>query len=68
MPEVVLAMLVIFDILPLEVAAATAMSVALAWCAPFGRNGMSECRYVPAAFFSNAGYEIHPMSAMQLWE
>ena len=58
-PEVVLAVLVIFDIFPLEVAAAAAVR----WITVSdGRRRISVgCEDVPATFFSDTSYEIHDL-------
>ena len=63
MAQVVLAVLIVFDIFPFEVAAAAAGDVVLACCAFCQKvDGGGKWGCVPAAFFADACYEIHCLS------
>ena len=62
MPKVVLAVLVIFDVVPLEVAAAAAVDwewVSLLYLLDWVGDDKWVCKDVPATFFSDTGHKIH---------
>ena len=62
MPKVVLAVLVIFDVFPFEVAAAAAVDwewLALLYLLDWVGDDKCVCKGVPATFFSDTSHKIH---------